>query len=193
MKTDHVQLKDIFARINALRIQEGHRPYASKKYVAKMLKKHGCKVMFKHFSCDLYNIKSALGIARKMMEKASPLQVRASWKNCYEVAPDNIDLSPDWATVGETAKRIGCKTNRLNIAIKYRSLYAYYSARRKKRIVNVEQAREWACWRSFQFLNKKLGVEKAREIQNDPATKSKVIVWADYPHNMYYCPEIIHL
>lgn len=69
MKTDHVQLKDIFARINALRIQEGYRPYASKKYVAKMLKKHGCKVMFKHFSCDLYNIKSAISIARKMMNR----------------------------------------------------------------------------------------------------------------------------
>lgn len=73
MKTDHVQLKDIFARINALRIQEGYRPYASKKYVAKMLKKHGCKVMFVHFSCDLYNIKSAIGIARKMMNRTPHL------------------------------------------------------------------------------------------------------------------------
>lgn len=69
MKTDHVQLKDIFYKINMFRIKNGYRPYASKSYVARMLKKNGCKVQFKHFSCDLYDIKSAIGIARKMMNR----------------------------------------------------------------------------------------------------------------------------
>lgn len=68
MKTDHVQLKDIFYKINMFRIKNGYRPYASKSYVARMLKKNGCKVQFKHFSCDLYDIKSAISIVRKRMK-----------------------------------------------------------------------------------------------------------------------------
>lgn len=127
------------------------------------------------------------------MEKDSPLKVRASWKNCYVTSPDHIENSPDWVTVGEASKLIGTYNERLHMAIKNNSIYAYYSERRKRIIINLEQAREWCCWRSFSFIKKSVSLESAFEIAADPNVKRKLIFHNGCRQKMYYVPELSHL
>ena len=183
----------IFRLVNKLRKNYGLRPYASAYCVAQLLQKGCCKRIFVRTTRSYFNIDDALSIAYMALEKQPALGVRASWKNCYVVAPDHCENSQEWNTVSECAKLIGTSVPRLNIAIKRGSIYAYYSERRKRRLINIEQAREWICWRSFSFIKKHLGFERTRKLSLNPNIKTKIIHWGGHHQKMYYVPELAHL
>lgn len=189
---DFLLLGDLLPIVNADRLNRGLRP-ATTTTLLNLLKYNKC------ISKIILTIKNGRHI--RVWHRAHAIDITTSsiphcphekTENIWAALPEKYRDDPNWMTIREVAKKLGCPIARINgLCKEYGTKRVFLHPETKRRLCYLPEFKDTVNWRSRRFILSHCTPAQANHIF---ATARKKIKY--HPHGrsyIYYCPELKHL
>lgn len=185
-------LSDILTIINTERIIQGEKPLL-KKNLINALRYHKCynKIIHESKNGHLYRAwhrAHAIDICRSLRQHTP----HEKTENIWAVLPEKYRDDPNWVTVGEAARILGCTHRRIAGLVQERSKYRIFiHPETKRKLVYLPELADVVNWRGEKFIREHCTPKVTARILS--TAEKKIIQTPLSKIHIYYCPELAHL
>lgn len=190
-----VEMRTLFAEVNAIRKNLGIYPYKHSHALAHQLMRWNIQPQHKEKARKwFYPLETVLDASYKQCTKRTNL-CRActaiSVKLSHLEATPDILADPNYLPLCQAAKAAGIKKSRIGQWVHSMRIIPYYDSKKNRLLYPVDKLRKHGEYRTMQFLYRHFSIEKVKEIK---ATR-KSIKWSIGcgTVSMYHVPELSHL
>lgn len=117
---------------------------------------------------------------------------RTSRIKSHLIATPAILSDPNWLPLKQACAAAGVNPRRIGIWITSMTILPYYNLADNRLLYPVDQLREKAQWRPYNYIHRRLGAARAEKIRHT-AQKKLIMIDRHIHYWLYRVPELAHL